>query len=66
MEKDIYLNDSLFHILLIIILLVSIFRVSRYMNTGGETLRFYLWLGLIYSIISYFIIIEIMDEILKS
>ncbi len=36
------------------------------MNTGGETLRFYLWLGLIYSIISYFIIIEIMDEILKS
>ncbi len=66
MEKDIYLNDSLFHILLIIILLVSIFKVSRYMNTGGETLRFYLWLVLIYSIISYFIIIEIMDEILKS
>ncbi len=58
MEENIYLDDTMFLIIMIITLTVSMYKVSKYIKVKDKPPQFYFWIMLIFAIISSFIIVE--------
>lgn len=62
MEENIYLDDTIFLIIMIITLTASMYKVSKYLKVKDKPPQFYFWIMLIFIIIGYFIIVELSEK----